>query len=136
MSATPSRTLSKRYVAAVVVGVVVFVAAACLALYFFIATLLKDSDAYQMAVAKLMANSEATQLLGLPVEPGLPAGNISLNNDAGKARLAIPVQGSKAKGTVYLEATKSAGEWRFDYLELELEGSGKRIDLEPASIKS
>ncbi len=101
----------------------------CVALYFAIAAAFKSSDVYVQAVAKLNANAEATGALGVPISSGLPMGIVSVSGPSGRAQLSIPVEGSKAKGTIFLLATKEMGRWRFDRIELEVEGRDERIDL-------
>ncbi|MGZ5114432.1 MAG: cytochrome c oxidase assembly factor Coa1 family protein [Usitatibacter sp.] len=98
-------------------------------MFFSIVAAIKGSDVYQQALAKLNANVEATNLLGAPVEPGLPMGSVRISGPSGDAELSIPVQGSKAKGTLYSQATKEMGQWRFDRIELEVDGREGRIDL-------
>jgi hypothetical protein len=66
----------------------------------------------------------------LPMNFGFPMGSIQISGPSGTAKLSIPVEGSKAKGTVYLDAVKEMGEWRFKQLQLEIEGREERIDLE------
>jgi hypothetical protein len=100
------------------------------ALYFVIAAVFRNSDVYQIAIAKTMANEEASRGLGVPMSFGFPMGSIQVSGPSGTARLAIPVEGSKAKGTVYLDAVKDLGEWRFNRLQLEIEGREERIDIE------
>lgn len=89
----------------------------------------KSSEVYQQAIAKLNATPEAVQMLGAPVDPGFPSGSMQINGPSGQAELSIPVQGSKAKGTLYVQATKEMGRWNFDRIELEIEGSEERLDL-------
>ena len=43
--------------------------------------------------------------------------------------LAISVSGPKAKGTLYVRASKSLGDWRFTMLVLRIKGTGEQIDL-------
>ena len=114
-----------------IAGVIVWLAliGLCAALYFSIAAVFKSSDVYQQAIAKLNANSEATRVLGVPISSGLPMGIVSLSGPSGRAQLSIPVEGSKAKGTIFILATKEMGQWRFDRIELEVEGRDERIDL-------
>jgi hypothetical protein len=99
------------------------------ALYFAIAAAFKSSDVYQQAVARLNTNAEATRVLGVPISSGMPMGIVSVSGPSGRAQLSIPVEGSKAKGTIFLLATKEMGQWRFDRIELEVEGRDGRIDL-------
>lgn len=98
---------------------------------------MKSSDAYKMAVAKAKANPEVIAALGTPIEPGwLVTGNISVNGPSGNAELGIPLKGTKAKGTIFLEAKKSAGQWTFSLLQVKVEGREELIDLlaEPPGI--
>ena len=99
------------------------------AIFFSIAAALKSSDAYQMGVAKLRANPEATGALGLPIEAGIPLGSINISGGSGAADLSFSVRGSKAQGMVYLEATRSLGKWKLGRIELQVDGHGDRIDL-------
>ena len=118
-----------------IAGVVVWLAVIGLfaALYFSIAAAFKSSDVYQQALAKLNANAEATRLLGVPIETGFPMGSIRVSGPSGEAQLSIPVHGNRGKGTLYLEATKEMGKWRFDHIQLEIEGREERIDLDPST---
>ncbi|HVS04101.1 MAG TPA: cytochrome c oxidase assembly factor Coa1 family protein [Thermoanaerobaculia bacterium] len=47
----------------------------------------------------------------------------------GEASLAIPISGPEAAGTLYVEADKAAGRWRFSALQLAPRDGGPRIDL-------
>jgi TPR repeat protein len=82
-----------------------------------------------LGIAKLQANRAAVEALGAPIETGFPRGNIHMSGPSGDAQLEIPVEGRKAKGRLYLEATKAMGQWNADRIELEIEGSPQRIDL-------
>jgi len=118
-----------------------FVPAGCLTLLLgfgaFIALILmsvsrmmKSSDAYQLAMARAKANPAVVQALGEPLKEGLfTSGSINISGPSGSADLAIPVQGPKGKGTVYVQATKGMGQWSFRNLVVEVDVSGQRIDL-------
>jgi hypothetical protein len=97
------------------------------ALFFWMSAMLKSSDAYRLGVAQLQASSEAMELLGPPLETGMPLGSIRISGPAGEAQLSIRVEGRKAKGVVHLEATKDMGLWRIERMVLEVDG--ERIDL-------
>jgi hypothetical protein len=91
---------------------------------------IKSSDVYHSALAEAMTNSEVVNTLGEPVKAGLiPSGSISVENSSGEASLSIPISGPKGKGTLYVEATKSAGTWTYTVLEVAVEGQPGRIDL-------
>lgn len=95
-----------------------------------IETLLKRSDAYTQALAKACGNPQVVEVLGQPIAPGwFVSGNINVSGPSGNANLAIPISGPKSKGTIYAIATKSAGRWHFDTLEVEVNGQEHRIDL-------
>jgi Cytochrome oxidase complex assembly protein 1 len=51
--------------------------------------------------------------------------------DSGDAHLAIPLSGPKTKGTLYLRAHKSEGEWSFEKLVVRVEAPNTSINLLP-----
>jgi hypothetical protein len=92
--------------------------------------MLKSSDAYQQAVREAKANPAVVQALGEPIEEGwLTMGNINVNGPSGEANLQIPISGPKGEGDIYLEATKSAGQWNYSTLLVRVEGTKESIDL-------
>ena len=91
---------------------------------------IKSSDVYQSALAEAMADPEILNTLGEPIKAGLiPSGSISIENATGEASLSIPISGPKGKGTLYVEATKSAGTWTYTALEVAVDGQPGRINL-------
>jgi len=91
---------------------------------------IKSSEPYKHAVAQAQSNPQVTAALGTPVEPTFfVGGTVNVNNDAGNAELVIPIKGPKGAGTVFVTATKSAGVWTYQRLELQPTGSAQRIDL-------
>lgn len=120
----------KWLIAAAVVGGVALVAA----FVFSLLGALRSSDAFKGAVARVNASPAAVEVLGTPIEPGLFfSGHIQVSGGgSGKADLAIPVKGPNGDATIYVVATKSAGEWRFDRLVVEVAATKARIDLSDA----
>jgi len=117
---------------AVVLSIAVFGAG----IFFFVTSLLKNSDPYQHALGEVRSNPEATAALGEPIEEGwMASGNISLNGSSGNADLAIPVSGSKSSGDIYVVATKSGGRWTYSTLRLEVDGSPDSIDLTQGGVE-
>ncbi len=112
----------------IVVAALALLAAFVAAMFFMVSGMLKQSDAYRSSVDSLRANVQAMELLGPPITTGFPSGNVRTSGPSGEAQLAIPVEGQKASGTLYVEATKTMGVWKTDRLELQIEG-GERIDL-------
>lgn len=91
---------------------------------------MKSSDVYREAVARATANPAVREALGEPIRTGWSlSGNIEVTGPSGRADVSIPLKGSRRDGTVYAVATKSAGRWSYDLLEVEVEGQGGRIDL-------
>ena len=92
--------------------------------------LMKSSDAYKQAMVIVRQSPVVIETLGLPIKEGLiTSGSVNINGPSGHAELAIPVSGPKGSATVFLEARKSAGEWTFQKLIVEIEQTGARIDL-------
>lgn len=106
-------------------GLIVFFAI----LIFTVMASLKNSEAYKLGVNKLQTNAKALAALGEPISTGMPSGNFESSGNNGSADLSFSVEGSKKKGTVYLEATKNLGKWTVQQAELELDDSEERIDL-------
>jgi len=90
----------------------------------------KRSDVYNQALAEARKSPELAGKLGQPLEPGwFISGNINLNGTSGEASLSTPISAPKGKGTLYIVASKSAGKWHFETLEVEIDGESQRIDL-------
>lgn len=92
--------------------------------------MVKSSDAYRQALSKARDSPAAVAVLGEPIGEGFfTTGSLNVTGPSGTAELAIPIFGPKGKGTIYVEARKSLGEWSFSKLVVETEADGKRIDL-------
>lgn len=73
------------------------------------------------AVAQAKQSPEVRQVLGEPIESGMfPQGSVNIRNQQGFADLAIPLNGPKASGTLYVEAHKSEDAWTFTTLKVEV----------------
>lgn len=91
---------------------------------------MKESDAYKVAVTRARESPAVIAALGTPIREGrFTSGSTNVNGALGEANLAIPISGPKGKATVYVEAKKSAGVWRFQTLVARVESTGQRIDL-------
>lgn len=91
---------------------------------------MKSSDVYKEALARAEASPAVAEALGTPIKAGyFTSGNINVNGPSGNADLSIPISGPKGKGTIYVEAGKSADRWSFSLLEVEIAGTQERIDL-------
>ena len=91
---------------------------------------MKSSDVYKEALARAKASPAVAEALGTPIKAGyFTSGNINVSGPSGDAELSIPISGPKGQATIYLEARKSAGEWAFSLLEVEIVETKERIDL-------
>jgi hypothetical protein len=96
----------------------------------FVFSMMKSSDAYKQALSKARINPAVAAALGSPIKEGFfTSGSINVNGGSGNADLAIPISGPKGNGTVYVEARKSAGEWSFSKLIVQIEKTNDRINL-------
>lgn len=92
--------------------------------------MMKSSDAYKQALAEARINPYVQEALGSPIEEGfLIMGNINVNGSSGHADLAIPVSGPAGEGTIYVVASKSAGQWTILRLVVDIKATNERIDL-------
>lgn len=112
-----------------VIVIVLFVGFGALML-FLASNMFKSSDSYKEALTRAKSNPVVESVLGEPIKDGLFAsGNISINGPSGSAELAIPVSGPKGAGTIFVEATKTAGLWSFSTLIFESNQTKQRVDL-------
>ncbi len=105
-------------------------------IFFGVTSMMKSSDAYQMAVYETRNSPDVISKIGEPIVEGFfTTGSINTNGGSGSADMAIPISGPKGEATVYASATKSAGKWKFSDLVVEIENTQDRIDLlqEPES---
>jgi TIR domain/Cytochrome oxidase complex assembly protein 1 len=92
--------------------------------------LIGNSEVSKLAFARAQSNASVLQRLGEPVKRGwVIEGNVETSGASGHADLAIPLSGPRGKGTLYVVATKSAGRWMFETLQLKVDGDNERIDL-------
>ncbi len=95
-----------------------------------IIAVMRQSDVYQLAVARATASPAVVAAIGTPVKEGFfLKGNIHVSSHSGQAQLEIPLEGPRASATVYVEATKAHDVWQFDLLTVQVEPAGPRIDL-------
>ena len=98
---------------------------------------MKSTDVYKEAVSRAHANPEVTAALGTPLKEGMfLSGTTNVNNASGDADIAIPISGPKGSGTIYAVAEKTAGQWTYSRLEVEIKGSPQRINLREETAES
>ncbi len=103
----------------------------CFGSIFMVAfTAMKSSDVYKDALVKAESNPEVVAALGTPITTGFfTNGSIHTDGPTGDAAFSIPLSGPKGKATIQLEAKKSAGEWTYSKLVVEVKDPPQRIDL-------
>lgn len=95
--------------------------------------MMKNTGAYEQAMARLQHSPEAIAVLGTPIRAGwMISGNVSETGATGEANYSVPVSGPRGSGTLYVEARKSAGRWSFRVLTLVPDDGGESIDLRSA----
>src|SRR5438128_322915 len=109
---------------------VLFAGGCALAIFFFVTGIMKQSDAYKIALARAQANPAVIEAIGSPIsQTGIVSGNSNVNGPTGEANLSIPLSGPKGKATLYVEARKSADIWFFQTMVVKIAKTGERIDL-------
>jgi hypothetical protein len=104
-------------------------------IFFFIFSMMKSNAAYQHSLEAARHNPEVVAALGEPIQDGwLVSGNFQENGPSGVANFSIPVSGPKGAATIYVEAHKSAGQWNYNTLVVELDANHARIDLQQPSV--
>ena len=105
---------------------VVFVGSVMLIVF----TAVKSTDVYKDALARAKVHPAVIEALGSPITEGfLVSGNTNVNGASGEANLSVPIAGPKGKGTLYVAARKSLGQWNYSGLVVEIGQTHQRIDL-------
>jgi Cytochrome oxidase complex assembly protein 1 len=91
---------------------------------------MKSTNVYKEAFSRAKADPAVIEALGSPIKDGfLVSGNTNVNGASGESNLAIPISGPKGKGTIYVSANKSLGQWTYSGLVVEVGQTHQRIDL-------
>lgn len=116
----------------VLLGLAIF-AAGLFGLFSMSMGMMRNNDAYRVALAQARADRTLLAVLGTPIEPGWwMTGSIGTRGDgSGEAQLQIPVHGPRGEATLYVLAMQRKGVWRFSELAATVEGSTRPIDLLP-----
>ena len=109
-----------------VAGIAIF----CASIIWLVTTALKNSAPYQTGVQRAEQNAQVVYVLGSPVtETWWLKGHVSDNGRSGSAYLAIPIEGPKGKGTLYVDAYKSRGTWIYSLVKVRIDGTHDEIIL-------
>jgi len=99
-------------------------------IFFATFSAIKSTEPYKESLAAVKQNARVQTALGSPIDAGLLVGeNIRLENADGEANLNYSVAGPNAKATVYVDATKKAGQWTYHSVIVDIDATGARIEI-------
>jgi hypothetical protein len=110
-------------------GLLVLAGGALFAMLSLVNGVIQQADAYTVPLQRAQASADVRRLLGEPVEAGwFTQGNINFKNDEGEAELSIPLQGPRGSAILHVEATKQAGDWAYQRMDVVAEAGDEAID--------
>ena len=111
-----------------IIGLIVFVGLA-VSLVMLLMKLLKG-EAYQLSLEELKESPLIAEYYGEPLQPSwYVLGKVNLNGDGGFAAREYKVEGPLSSGTVYVYATRSAGEWDLVKVMVASQSDGDEISV-------
>src|SRR5207237_3809907 len=88
---------------------VLFVGGCGLLVFLFATGIIKQSDAYKIALARAQANPAVIEAIGSPTsQTGIVSRNSNVNGPTGETNLSIPVDRLQGTATHYVEAKNAA----------------------------
>ncbi len=107
-------------------GLVLFVGL----IYGGVTTAIRSSEPYEEGMNRARAHADVKAALGEPIESGFwLTGNINVSGSSGNADLTIPISGPRGSGTLYVAGRKTANQWQYSTMEVELSGRPNRVNL-------
>jgi Cytochrome oxidase complex assembly protein 1 len=104
---------------------------------YYLFTSLANSTPAKMGLSLAEAHPLVAAKFGTPVVRGrFGSGSIQVNGPSGSANLAVPISGPKGSGTAHISATKTAGEWRLERVEVQPDDGSSRISVLGGGIRS
>ena len=121
----------KWFIPTLCIAALIATAVSFASVFLIVALSMKSIGAYQIAVKRAELDPRVIAVIGTPAKEGwFIGGSFNVNGASGHAELAIPLSGPRGKGTIYVVATETAGEWTFSTLIFRVDNSGVRIDLQ------
>ena len=100
-------------------------------LWVVVEVLLRTSEPYRQAVVSACRDEQVRAKLGAPIHTGwFTAGSINWAGPASHARLKISLHGPRGRGSLFCEADKANGEWRFRQLSFSRDGDSSPLALQ------
>ena len=95
----------------------------------------RKTEPYQAAMRALEESPAARVALGEEIKAGWFANGSfdDLGSDTGWANLDIPVSGTRASGTLHLQANKHGGAWQYNRVALQVDGQPEEILILPTT---
>ncbi len=83
-------------------------------------TAMRQSEPYLVGVERATTNTAVIEALGAPVEPSFFfTGAVNQDMEGGTAVFEVPLTGSNASGTLYVDAVLQRGNWVYNVLEVQ-----------------
>ena len=119
-----------RWLPAIVVVAILGVLLCVGLVFFMIMNMMKSNGAHELAMEIVRNNPTVEEALGKPVvEDMFVSGSVSENGASGSAELSIPLSGSRASGTLEVQAVKQNGQWKI--VSMYLDTGSRRYNIEP-----
>lgn len=91
---------------------------------------MRSSWAYQEGIELASTHPDVAAVLGEPITSGwFITGSINFSGTSGNADLSIPLRGPNGRGTLYVVASRSEGEWSMDRARVQLEDQADPVVL-------
>jgi hypothetical protein len=133
------RTWFERWLVTILIVASIFIIVAFIgAVFYGIEYAFRASYPYQQAVQHVTDSPAVAEKIGVPLDIGwLVLGHINSSGREGSTTMSIPISGPYAVGHIIVVANKHANQWKFETIEVEVDGQDERIPLlEPAPGKS
>lgn len=104
------------------------------ALLYGVESMFWASYPYELAVQRATASPAVAEAIGTPLHVGwFVSGSLNFSGAEGSANISIPISGPKGHGRIVVDGKKHANIWKFDVLEVDVQGKEEPIPLlEPA----
>lgn len=115
-------------------GIAVWAICAVLGVLFvyFVLTLLRGDHVFKVSLHLIQKDQEITAAIGQPIQTGFVfSGDVHTKGSTGEAKISYPIKGPRGSGQAEVEASQSAGEWKFTRIRVHLKKSKQTIEVAP-----